>query len=269
MPMINEINIFLFTRFNQLAGHSWAFDTLVGLLEENNLIKGGILGACFVAAWFRYEKKNRAIQVRRVLLVSLLASVCSLAITKSVSHLLFYPRPYFYSHRLYHLEGASLREFDTIDFNLPLDRASRELYADYLRGDFTLNHLGTFPSDNASFAIAIALGILFAYRSIGILALLWALLFVLPAKIISGMHFPADIAAGALSAMAVFFLFKFLADRPLKPLFNRVVRWTFGHATLSSALLFIVVYEIVSTLDHLNPILQYAGTLARHLLGAP
>lgn len=267
MTMLQNINILLFTLFNHLAGRSWAFDTLVGLFSENNLLKGGILGACFVAAWFKQEKNTRKIPVRRVLLASLLASVCSVAVTKSISHGLFYPRPYFSSHTVYHLDGTTLREYDAIEYSPPLDQSSQELYGDFLRGDFTLNHLGTFPSDNASFAIAIVMGICLAYRFIGLLALAWVALFVLPAKIIAGMHYPADIAAGAIISAGTFFLINFLAGRAFKPFFNRIARWTIEHATLSSALLFIVVYEIVSTLDHINPLLQYAGELIRHALG--
>jgi hypothetical protein len=39
-----------------LAGQSPIFDNLVGLALKNNLVKAGIVGACFFAAW--HEKKR-------------------------------------------------------------------------------------------------------------------------------------------------------------------------------------------------------------------
>lgn len=51
-----EINNYLSSLCNGLAGRSVIFDNFVGLILGNNLVKAGIIGACFFGAW--HEKKR-------------------------------------------------------------------------------------------------------------------------------------------------------------------------------------------------------------------
>jgi membrane-associated phospholipid phosphatase len=267
MSYFTGINEFLFHLFNGLAGRSWAFDSLASIIENNDLAKGGVIGACFIAAWYKFARESDKIQARRILIATLVASVVALAITKTLSHEFFYPRPYMLSQKLYHLEAGELVEFKTTAFNVPLDDTSQQIYGDFLQGRVILNHLGTFPSDNASFFIAICLGILLAYRSVGLLAMLWAIFGVLAVKIFSGKHFPLDILVGGAIAVVVFYFVKYAAEHPLRKPFTGLARWTIAHRALSGAVIFIVVFEIASTLRHLFPIIDFVSTVGRHLLG--
>lgn len=251
---------------NGLAGHSWALDNLVALIEQNDLVRGALIGGCFTAAWFRKADEFEVARFRRTLLATLVSAVLVLTVTKSISHSVFYPRPYMLSKRIYHLEGSELKEFERVRFNLPLDDASKQLYENYTNGRITVNHLGTFPSDNAGFFLVISLGVFFAYRFAGTLALLWTVILILGAKIYSGMHFPVDVLGGALAAALGFFLVRLIAERPLKKLFHAAAQWTIEHRTISSALVFIVAFEIASSLGHLYPILSFAKIIVKHVL---
>jgi len=260
------INFFLFHLVNGLAGHSWALDNIVALVEQNDLVRGAFIGGCFIAAWFRKADGEEAARSRRTLLATLAAAVLVLAVTKSISHTIFYPRPYMLSKSIYHLEGSKLREFERVPFNLPLDDASRELYDNYTDGQITVNHLGTFPSDNAGFFLVISLGIFFAFRLAGTLALIWTATLILGAKIYSGMHFPVDVLGGAIAAAIGFFLVRLVAERPLKSLFHGAAQWTIEHGNVSSVLIFIVAFEIASSLGHLYPIISFAKIIIKHAL---
>lgn len=251
---------------NGLASHSWALDSLLGILNGNALAKGAIIGACLMAAWY-WGKGDAQVRNRRILLTALLACVSALAVTKILSHAIFFPRPYFYSEKIYHLSGDKLVEYDTLHYNVPLDDESQLIYTNYLDGKFVVNHLGTFPSDNASFFIAICLGVILVFRSVGVLVLLWTVFVVLGTKIYFGQHFLSDILCGIAVALVMFFAWKMLTDRPLRRSFDRAARWTLDHPVLSSAIMFVVVFEIASALVHIYPIIEYVQVIGKKIVG--
>ncbi len=265
MPL-SPLNEYIFRLINGLAGHSWALDSFVSILENNELAKGAVIGACFAAAWYSGTKHQERIKVRRLLLITITAAVMVLTATKLLSHTIFYPRPYMSSNTIYHLQNNELAKLDKIVFNIPLDEINQGLYSNYLDGRITVNHLGTFPSDNAGFFITIALGIILAYRTAGFIAMMWTLVFILGAKIFTGKHFPMDVAAGTAMAAAGFFSMKVSADYFLDRFFTAAARWTLKHQVFSSAVVFIIVFETASTLDHLDPIFSYIRVLAERII---
>jgi membrane-associated phospholipid phosphatase len=74
-----------------------------------------------------------------------------------------------------------------------------------------------FPSDHATGAFAMALGLWFKDRVIGGIALVLAAI-VAFARVYVGVHYPSDVVAGALIGMAVALIFRFT------PLYAVIVR---------------------------------------------
>jgi membrane-associated phospholipid phosphatase len=263
---IFEINDYVSSLFNNLAGRSLIFDNLIELVLKNNLVKAGIIGACFFAAW--HEKKTifETVDARKVLFVTLFAIIAVLGTMRMISHSVLIPRTFVQSQQMYFLEENQLVENESVKYNLPLDLSSRKDYRDLLRGDVDVNNLGSFPSDHAGYFIALSLGIWFASRLFGAIALAWTIAIIFPAKLISGQHTVLDILAGALIGATLLGAGQFLVPKLSDKFFNYLSEWTLKKRIWSSALLFIIVFELTSTLGHIKEFFKFLATTSKSLL---
>jgi len=251
---------------NGMAGRSWFFDSIVALTQENDLVKAGLIGCCFFAAWYSGKTQDQTGARRKVLLVTLVAAVCVLATTKVLSHSVFLPRPAIESQKIYHLSGDSLVEMKRANVRVPLDEESQKDHRDLLNGDVNSNDLGSFPSDHAGFFLVISLGIFFASRRIGLVALGWTVFVILAGKMIQAQHAPFDIAAGAAVAITELSILRFAARTRLGLVLDKISLWTFKYSAISSALLFAIVFEIASTLFHVRALLALVAAARIHLM---
>lgn len=262
-----SLNDQLSLAINSVAGRSWMFDSLVALFLDNDLAKAGVIGCCFLAAWYS-GKGIAATNRRKILLTTIVAAVCVIAITKTLSKTVFLPRPAIQSQRLYKLEGDQLTEMKRMPVRTPLDEESQKEHQELITGNLETNDLGSFPSDHAGFFLVISFGIWLASRRLGWVALGWTLLVILAGKMISAQHTPLDIAAGAFVALAVLAVFRFLAARRfVDGLLAGISQLTIRHGALSSALIFAVVFEMSSTLVHVRQFAGLLGAVRRHVLG--
>lgn len=262
-----SLNAQLSLAINSVAGRSWLFDSVVALFLDNDLAKAGVIGCCFLAAWYG-GKGVVANGRRKILLTTIVAAVCVIAITKTLSKTVFLPRPAIQSQKLYKLEGDQLAEMKRMSVRTPLDEESQKERQALVSGNLETNDLGSFPSDHAGFFLVISFGIWFASRRLGWVALGWTVLVILAGKMISAQHTPLDIVAGAFVALAVLAIFRFLAGRRLvDELLERISHLTIRHGALSSAFIFAVVFEMSSTLVHVRQFAALLGAVKRHVLG--
>jgi undecaprenyl-diphosphatase len=264
---LTNLNDQILLRINGMAGRSWLFDSLVGLTQENDLLKAGLIGCCFFAAWYNGKTTDETRAGRKVLLVTLVAAVCVLATTKVISKSVFLPRPAIESQKIYHLSDDKLVEMKRTHVRVPLDEESQKEHRALVSGDVDNNDLGSFPSDHAGFFLTISLGIFLAYRRIGAIALGWTLFVILAGKMIQGAHAPVDILAGGVVALAELSAIRLVTKNRLDRVLDAITGWTIKHAALSSALLFAIVYEISSTLFHVRQALSVLAAARHHLLG--
>jgi membrane-associated phospholipid phosphatase len=262
-----SLNDQLLIAINALAGRSWLFDSVVALFLDNDLAKAGVIGCCFLAAWYS-GKGVAASNRRKILLTTIIAAVCVIAITKTLSKTVFLPRPAIQSQRLYQLEGDQLTEMKRMPVRTPLDEESQKEHQALVSGNLETNDLGSFPSDHAGFFLVISFGIWLASRRLGWVALGWTGFVILAGKMISAQHTPLDIAAGAFVALSVLAILRFLAARRLV---DRLLAWisqlTIRHGALSSAFIFAIVFEMSSTLVHVRQFAGLLGAVRRHVLG--
>lgn len=263
---LTNLNDQILLRVNGMAGRSWFFDSLVGLSQENDLVKAGIIGCCFFAAWYSGKTTDETRARRKILLTTLIAAVCVLSTTKALSHAIFLPRPAIESQKIYHLSGDSLVEMKRSSVRVPLDETSQKDHRELLSGDVQTNDLGSFPSDHAGFFLAISLGIWLVSRRIGLIAVGWTILVILAGKIIQGAHAPIDIVAGGAVAITELSLLRFAAQSRLGQILDRITLWSLKYGALSSALLFAVVFEISSTLIHVRQFLGLLAAVRRHIM---
>jgi membrane-associated phospholipid phosphatase len=252
---------------NSLAGHSWLFDNVVAFFLDNDLAKAGVIGCCFLAAWYG-GKGAATTQRRKILLTTIMAAVCVIGTTKVLSRTIFLPRPEIQTQKIYKLEGDQLVAMKRMPVRIPLDETSQKDHHALLSGDVETNDLGSFPSDHAGFFLVISLGIWLASRRLGWLALGWTVFVILAAKMITGQHTPLDIAAGGIVAMAELAVFQYAAARKwFDRLLERTSQLTLRHSALSSAFIFAVAFEMSSTLIHVREFFGLLGAVRRHVLG--
>lgn len=261
-----DMNDQLLLRINSLAGRSWLFDNLVAFFLDNDLAKAGVIGCCFLAAWYGGKDSSGTNARRKILITTLVAAVFVITTTKVLSHTVFLPRPEIQSQKIYRLEGDQLVEMKRMPVRIPLDDTSQKDYHALLRGDVETNDLGSFPSDHAGFFIAISLGIWLASRRLGLLALGWTFFVILAGKMIGAHHTPLDIAAGAAVAAAELAIIQYAARKHLSRWLDKLTGFTLRHGALSSALIFLVAFEVSSTMIHIRALLGLLAAMKRHVL---
>lgn len=215
------------------------------------------------------ERKKTIVETvnaRKILLVTLFAIVAVLATMRMISHSVLIPRTFVQTQKTYFLEENRLVENEPVEYRLPLDVTSRKDYRDLLRGDVDSNNLGSFPSDHAGYFIALSLGVWFASRRFGIVALIWTLAVIFPAKLISGQHTLLDILARALIGAVLLFTCQLLASGWSSGIFGRLSDWTLKNRVWSSPLLFLVVFELTSTLAHIREFLKFLTAASAFIL---
>lgn len=263
---VTGIDAYLYETINGFAGRSWIFDNLIVLPYENNLIKAAVIGACFLFLWVKGGDEADVARRRKILLITLLASVFVIATTKTLSKTVFLPRPFIQSQKTFHLEGDQLVESPRLDYRVPMNEESQKSFKALQNGEVIQNDLGTFPSDHAGFYMTLAVGILLACRSAGLIALFWTIFITLGSRIITGQHSPLDIAVGSGIGIAILFALQFLIGKLGKRLIDPIVDWTLKYSALSSAIIFVVLFEAANTLEDVRPLLKLGKDIAKHLI---
>ena len=268
-PVANRltgIDAYLYEMINGLAGRSWIFDNLMVLPVENNLVKAAVIGACFLMVWVGGKDEAETARRRKILLITLLASVFVIGTTKTLSKTVFLPRPFIQSQKTFHLEGDQLVESPRLEWHVPLDKESQKNFKELQNGEIIQNDLGTFPSDHSGFYMTLAVGILLACRSIGLIALGWTIFVTLGSRVITGQHTPLDIAVGSGIGIGILLSLQFIIGNMGRRLIDPIVNWTLKHSALSSAIIFIFIFEATNTLENIRPLMKLGAEMVKHLI---
>jgi len=265
---IVRLSDWLYLALNGLAGRSWLLDTLIALPLDNNLVKAGPIGACFVYAWWSGPDEAETRSRRASLLVTMASLLLVMATTKTLAHQSFLPRPFVHAEQAWHLDDGRLVESPKLAYRAPLAGNVRIRHEALKRGEIERNDLVSFPSDHAGFFFALALGIFLASRRAGAVALAWTAAAVLLPRIVTGMHSPLDIAAGAGIGAAVLLAAQLAARRVRRRALEPLAGWTVRHEALAAAFLFLVAFESTSVLAHLRDLAGTGETVLQHVAGS-
>ena len=263
---LSQLNDQLLLIINSVAGRSWLFDSIVAFFLDNDLAKAGVIGGCFLAAWYGGKSVDSTNARRKILITTLIAAVCVITTTKVLSKTIFLPRPEIQSQKIYRLEGDQLVEMKRMPVRVMLDETSQKDYRALLSGEIETNDLGSFPSDHAGFFIAISLGIWLASRRLGLLALGWSVFVILAGKMISGQHTPLDVAAGATVAIAELAMVQYVVRKKLGGWLDKLSGLTLRYSAMSSAIVFLIAFEVSSTMIHIRAFLGLLAAMRRHVL---
>ncbi len=254
----------LYELVNRLAGHFWLFDNLLALSLHNQLVKAAILGGCFLAAWHAQGDEHSRVRARRILLITIIASGLVVAVTKAISTRIFHPRPFIYSQQTYHLDGESLVPGRHLSYRVPLDSASQKKYHQLAQGELDTGDLDAFPSDHAAFYATIAAGIMLASPIIGRFAVAWTILVIIAGRVITGQHSPLDVVAGAAIGILILTGCQTVVSVALRRIADAAARWTLRHEAITTAIVFVALFEISNTLQDLNSLIDTGAAIARY-----
>ncbi|MGA9581405.1 MAG: phosphatase PAP2 family protein [Allosphingosinicella sp.] len=267
MDPIVRLSDWLYLLLNGLAGRSWLLDTLISLPLDNNLVKAGPVGACFVYAWWSGGEEADMRRRRSTLLVTIASLLFVMAATKTIADGYFQPRPFVHAQQAWHLEDGRLVETEKLAYREPLSGGVANRSRALKRGEIESNDFGSFPSDHAGFFVALALGIFLASRRAGAVALGWTAVAILLPRIVTGMHSPLDIAVGAGIGVGMLLAMQFAARRLGRWALEPLAGWSLRHEALAAALVFFVAFESTNVLTNVRDLAGTGEKIVSHVSG--
>ena len=235
---MNAFDLATITFLNQFALQSQRIDATINFLSSNHLVKGGMLLVILWWGWFRID--HRQAQVRIHLVSTLVACFIAMVIARALAlSLPFRFRP-IHDERL--------------DFVLP-----------YSVQPVTLEGWSAFPSDHAVLFYALATGLFYISKRVGIFAIVYTTLFIGFPRVYLGLHYPTDIIAGALIGILVCLLCQQngFRTRVSQPLLNfSVTKPEFFYPVF-----FLITYQIADMFNSGRDFLVFLNSVLKAVVG--
>jgi len=228
----NGFDFAIESHLNQYINRWPRFDSAMLLLVNRNLLKGAPIVFLCWAAFF--EKRHTLTENRAKLVATIPLAIAGVVAARVLAKILpFRERPF---------RTAALH------FQLPHGMSTERLYS-----------WSSFPSDHAVLFAALAAGVFFASRRLGVLALGYVALCIVGPRVYLGWHWPSDVLVGVLLGIA------FAAGAMIPAYRNFVWRWVEkawrSYPGISAGALFLLSYEITDLFD--AP-LEILFTLIKH-----
>lgn len=211
----------IITFLNQFSQRSWLFDELILMVANNKLFKGGVLVTIMWYMWFRKDLSPNQKNVREHVLITLIISIVAIAVGKTLALMLpFRYRPIHDPLMNFKMPYGILESAETNDGVM----------------------LSSMPSDHAVLYFALAVGLYFMSKKIGVMALIYTVLFIAAPRIYLGLHFPSDILIGAIVGIVI----SLIGNMTLKnsKFIKIIMEYSRVYPGVFYALFFLICYQI-------------------------
>lgn len=213
--------------FNSFAGKVESFDKIVLFISENHLLKGGIFVLLIWLLWFNKQNKQN---YRPTLTLNIIGCF----VTMFLARVLAISLPY----RIRPVYNPLL------EVNYPIGMSP-----------YNAAEMSSFPSDHAALFTALAIGMFFISKKIGIISLLYVFLIIFMPRVILGLHYPSDILGGAIIGVLIIVALNKSAysDKINKPIFA----FKEQYPGVFYALFFLITYQIADMFDSVRATISF------------
>lgn len=240
LQAFNALDFPVSSFLNGFARRSWAFDQSVAFLSVNHLFKGGVLMVLLWWAWFRKGPRALGESARDHVIATLISCAVALAVARLM--ILLLP----YRERPLHTEA--------LHWTLPYGVAEK-----------ALDGLSSFPSDHATLFFALAVGLVFVSRRLGLLTLAYVTIAIALPRLYLGLHFLTDLFVGGLIGGAI----SIVGNRMLAGgrLTARVRGWSDSAPQYFYPAFFLVTYQIADLFENTRDLVGGIAKLGKSLIG--
>ena len=214
---IQSIDVSIYTWLSGFAGN-WVLDRLASHEEGNPILKGGLFLAVYWFSWFRMGSDRT--RCRRVVVTAVIGALLAVIVDRTISFVVpFRVRPMF--------DPAVIHP----PYSIPITA--------------NLESWSGFPSDTASFFVALAFGTCYLFRRLAIPIMFYVAGWICLPRMYLGIHYASDIVVGA--AIGVATVWVLLGNEWLQSsVVGRIVAFEQTSAHWFYAIAFLVCFEMAS-----------------------
>jgi undecaprenyl-diphosphatase len=220
------------TALNGYAQRSVIVDRLVWAISGDYMVEGAVMLALLWWAWFAARDTSTGLEQRRLIVSSLIGLyVTAIAMLAIRDALPLRPRPIVdpaLALQVPSLPGGEIPSY--------FSRAS------------------SFPSGHAAVFFALTTGLWSISVPLGLLGAVHAIFIVCLPRMYLGIHYPSDLFAGAILAIATVSLTNCILRR--RPFITRTVAWSQERPAMFYSLFFIASVEIATVFESVRRLLR-------------
>ncbi len=223
--------------FNNFSNQIKTFDYIISFISEDNLIKTTPFIFNIWWLWFAKEQESQNIYREKIISIIISAFVGIFTVRFLTVVLPFRARP---------MHNPDL------NFLIPFGMEPRGL-----------EQWSSFPSDHAALFTILAFGLYFISKRLGVVAILYSFFIVLLPRIYLGLHYPTDIAGGALIGILTIVIFN--QDKFRKPISNFIFKWQNSHQSSFYACFFFITFQMAELFNTVRLNARFLSTLSKIL----
>jgi undecaprenyl-diphosphatase len=226
--MVNSFDASILSAINSLAGRSVLFDQAMNRLAGSNVLKGWLFVSVLLWHWFRKGDPAAVRKRRDHIVCTVAAGICAIIVARALAlSLPFRVRPRFAPEAHFQVP-ATWGPSDLIDWS-------------------------SFPSDHAVLFAALAMGLVFISRRLGVLAFVYVALCIGFPRIYTGTHYPTDVLVGLLLGSAIGYIFNSAPIR--EPLGHISMRFAHSAPEIFYPAMFILSYQLATLFNDVRHLL--------------